>query len=531
MTNFGASKKELNLKYRLGLELALAKADFLIVSDIVLVQAFVIFLLLLRRHDSPRFVWMMTGIAIRMGQALGLQRDGSNFEHLTPYEIEMRRRTWWGLVMVDIRASEDQGTEFSITSGSFDTKLPLNINNVDLSPDTKETPPEVDGLADTTFARVSYAMIEIMREMMAPGVKEGPPGLPQQARLLEQLSETFEKGYLQYATNSDDIERWVGVTVTRLVIAKMNLYVYLPALFSSPNEQFSEEIRNKLLICALEVAECNHAVNAETRCRQWRWVFQTYTHWHAIVYLFIEVSRRQWSPVVERAWIALQSKWLIPAQGNMNRNSRVWLPLRKLMAKGLKNREAEIQRLCNNPAAIEQLELADHNILVPTSPGPFPPDKAKEIFREHWRSLFKPPTDPGQPLHHPTPSDLGVPYPSSSGTESEDPQNRMYEQHAISANNNLDPGFLDAGAVPMPNVHMEPQLGPSFTQLENVADHNLAQLPADWLTDPTVYSDVSSWLWTDPDPSLDVYSRVDANMDVDNDMNWSNWLDSTKDIM
>jgi hypothetical protein len=92
------------------LELALAKADFLNNFDLVLLQAFTIFLYLVRRHDSPRFVWMMTGLAIRMGQALGLHRDGSNFKNLTPYDIEMRRRVWWSLCMLDVRASEDQGS-------------------------------------------------------------------------------------------------------------------------------------------------------------------------------------------------------------------------------------------------------------------------------------------------------------------------------------------------------------------------------------------------------------------------------------
>lgn len=92
MANFGLAKSDLNLKYRIGLEHALAKADFLNTPDLVLVQAFGLFLCLLRRHESPRFVWMMTGLLIRMAQALGLQRDGAQFDHLTPYEIEMRRR-------------------------------------------------------------------------------------------------------------------------------------------------------------------------------------------------------------------------------------------------------------------------------------------------------------------------------------------------------------------------------------------------------------------------------------------------------
>lgn len=100
MNNFGTTKGELNLKFRLGLEHALASSDFLNVADSVVLQAFTVFLSLARRHDSPRFVWMMVGLAIRMAQALGLQRDGSQFKHLSPYEVEIRRRVWWAICMV-----------------------------------------------------------------------------------------------------------------------------------------------------------------------------------------------------------------------------------------------------------------------------------------------------------------------------------------------------------------------------------------------------------------------------------------------
>lgn len=117
--NFGSSKSDLNLKYRLGLEHALAEADFLNNPDIILVQALTIFSLLVRRHDSPRFVWMMTGIVIRMAHYLGLQRDGTHFEHLSPFDIEVRRRVWWAVCNLDLRACEDQGTDLMITSDSF----------------------------------------------------------------------------------------------------------------------------------------------------------------------------------------------------------------------------------------------------------------------------------------------------------------------------------------------------------------------------------------------------------------------------
>lgn len=76
---------------------------------------------------------MMTGIVIRMAQYLGLHGDGTNFSHLTSFEIEMRRRLWWTVCRLDLRASEDQGVDLAVASGSFDTKPPSNINDADIS--------------------------------------------------------------------------------------------------------------------------------------------------------------------------------------------------------------------------------------------------------------------------------------------------------------------------------------------------------------------------------------------------------------
>ncbi|KAK6221627.1 fungal specific transcription factor domain-containing protein [Colletotrichum tabaci] len=385
--SFETTKAELSYKFRLGLESALAKADFVRLPDVTLVQAFVIFLCLARRHDSPRYVWMMTGLAIRMGHAIGLHRDGSHFDHLSPYEVEIRRRVWWSLCLVDIRASEDQGTEFTIGDGSFDTKMPLNVNDADLHPGKTDAIVERQYDTDMSFALGSFRTCRVTRQIMAARIADGGPDVEKQNQLLDAFRGDIEKwGFSHNVRDFQTMSYWVGITVTHLVISKLALFIHLPALFSSPSELFSDENRNKLLVAAIEVAEFNHALNAEAASRQWRWIIETYTHWHAIVYLLIETSRRPWSPVIERAWVALHSKWLIPAQFKTDKSLHVWIPLRKLMARACKHRESELQRLLGDKAAIEQLRGQDKHFPVPTSPGPFKEGNSEALFRrpEYW---------------------------------------------------------------------------------------------------------------------------------------------------
>lgn len=546
MTNFGLTKTDLNLKYRLGLEHALAKADFLNVPDLVLVQAFTIFLCLVRRHDSPRFVWMMTGLAIRMGQALGLHRDGTHFEHLSPYEIEMRRRVWWALCMMDVRASEDQGTDYTIARGSFDTKFPLNINDADIEPGTTKMPTEREGITDMTFLLVSYEISEVTKQMMAPSAKEGAPGIEEQSRLLSEIYRKLDRGYLQYSAESGNITYWVAVIIARLVMAKMTLFIYLPILFSSPSEHFSDKVKTKLLVAAIETAEYNHALNAEEACRHWRWVYQTYTHWYAIVYLLIEISRRPWSPIVERAWVALQSQWLIPAQSHMSKNLRVWVPLRKLTAKARKHRDAELERLRSDSQAAERLEMEDQRIPVPASPGPFPAgSNVVELFRERWRQLLVMPEGPGYDTRTPGQTGPGVTSPSAYSTYATQPSKSSiptYNAGGLGSHKTFEPAYLGASrhqtsqnlpsnlfpdhkSAVMTNAPGDFAMG----QTAGPSNDAIPAVPATWSMSPGFVH----WLWADTDPSVNVFANmdvdaIDVNMDLDGEVDWYNWVESAK---
>lgn len=530
MTNFGSSKTDLNLKYRLGLEHALAKADFLNVPDIVLVQAFALFLCLVRRHDSPRFVWMMTGLVIRMAQYLGLQRDGTHFEHLTPFEIEMRRKVWWTVCGLDVRASEDQGTDLTITSGSFDTRIPLNIDDVDIDPETKQMPTERAGVTDMSFARIFFGISDIMRQMMALSVRDGVAGLEDQSHLLNEIYQKFEQGYCQYTTESANIAYWVGVTIARLVMAKMTLIIFLPVLFSSPSENISNEVRTKLLVSAIEVAEYNHALNAEQACRQWRWVYQTYTHWHAIVYLMIEISQRPWSPIVERAWVALHSSWLIPAQAPIDKDMRIWVPLRKLMGKASKHRDAELNRLRADQQAAAMLETEDQKIPLPSSSGPFPPGSSVDSFRERWRQLIAIPEGPGGGIQTCGSSGAGLADPSMNTTYTSKPNARFLGTSGQQVGQTLEStNMRDLNAAITTNAPSKlacgQTVGPSYNSFHTV--------PADWSDGRTMRPDFVPRLWAEADLSFDVFSNldldsIDANMDLDGEVNWYNWVESAK---
>ncbi|TGO85905.1 hypothetical protein BPOR_0353g00090 [Botrytis porri] len=533
ISNFGCTKSELSFKYRLGLEISLAEANFLSEPDITLVKALLIFLFLVRRHESPSFVWMMTGLVIRMAQALGLHRDGSHFPNLTPYEVETRRRVWWTVCLLDFRASEDQGTELSTTGNRVDTKFPLNINDADLNSHTKDMPPARSCVTDVTLTVVSAEMCDVMRTLMASSIGESPSSPEIQSQLLHELYGTVDKHFLQLNMGSNSIASWCLSTLTRMVVSKMYLILNLPVLFSSPSENHSEKVRTKLLISAIEVAEYNHALNSEKDCQHWNWLFQTCTHWHAIVYLLIETSRRQWSAIIERAWVALHSKWLIPRQltntSERDENSRIWVPLRKLMAKTRKHRVAELQRLRENPWSVIELEREGENIPLPASPVSSYDGKSDNSFRERWRKLVAIPLELEDQRRH-----AGMYIPESTASNppptqrSLDPKS-VYKHSDLYSNPDIDHNnFSGQESSNMNDQPVCPQIQtgleqPSYLSLEAVDD-----VPNGWYDQsPNLNLKNMSPPWSDI-TSAGMFADIDVNMNLDMDVNWYEWIESAQ---
>ncbi|OIW23815.1 hypothetical protein CONLIGDRAFT_657415 [Coniochaeta ligniaria NRRL 30616] len=404
--SLGAEKFTLLNQYRFAVEQALAKANFITDPDLTVCQAFVIFLVLVRRHEKARFSWTLTGLAVRICQAIGLHRDGTNFPHLTPFEIEMRRRLFWSLLMLDLRSAEDQGTECIISDGSFDTQLPLNINDADIGPDSTEFPENREGSTDITFCLVRFEICNLARQMhqesttVAPNMtrEETLKMLQERENSLLEVYNRLEVKYLRDSSAEENPMYWVAGNIARVIMAKMITVIYQPILFALPADSLSCRLRERLFIAAVEIFEYNHILNTDPRCRQWRWLFQTYTQWHAVAYLLLELCNRNWSATSERAWVAINACFSGPnslALEKMSVHTAVWLPFKKLCHRAEKHRDAELARLRADPAAAEQCDRINRARDPPSSFGALSHSIKCSIAQERWRKLVNLPLNPG----------------------------------------------------------------------------------------------------------------------------------------
>ncbi|KAF1931093.1 uncharacterized protein M421DRAFT_2613 [Didymella exigua CBS 183.55] len=387
LQKWGVDRPSLLVRYRFALEQALARANFLYCDEIVILQAFVIFLILLRRNDDARKIWTLTGLAVRIAQTLGIHRDGSHFG-LAPFEIEMRRRLWWQVCILDARSSEDHGCDPTIVEAQFDAKMPLNVNDTDLYPDMTEFPQERTGFTDMTFSLIRFEVANIFRRILY--IPPGPVrctelfanlSIAEKEKWIAECHQQIEQKYLQNCDMSVPI-CWVTATISRLIMSKMWLIVYHPHQRKDGGASLPQETKDKLFITSLENVEYSILLETEARTMKWGWLFRTYVQWHAIAFLLSELCVRTKGEAVERAWRALEAsagRWWFPlSDTSANRKSQhgtLWKPLRKLLAKARAAREREIQLEQASRAVRYDRYLNDPFLWMPNSVSPVTVDQ------------------------------------------------------------------------------------------------------------------------------------------------------------
>lgn len=348
---FGEEKPVLLARYRFGIEQALARANFLTTEEIVVLQAFVIFLICLRRNNDARVIWTLTGLVVRIAQTIGIHRDGSHFG-LAPFEVEMRRRLWWQVCILDTRASEDHGCDPTIIEQAFDTKMPLNVNDVDISPGMKEFPEETQGCTDMSFCLIRFEVANTFRR-----INYIPPGpqrcnefftnvtLQDKERWITECHQRLEERYLKHCDMSVPLF-WVTATVARLMMSKMWLMVYHPFQRKDGGQSLPPETKEKLFITSLENMEYSILLETESRTMKWGWLFKTYMQWHALAFMLSELCVRTTGDLVDRAWTAVDrvqdGRWAMEIP-NDTRAGHLWRPLKKLHRKAKEARQRGLQ--------------------------------------------------------------------------------------------------------------------------------------------------------------------------------------------
>ena len=372
-TLFGEKKHVLIANYKSGLEQTLMRAGLFKTQELATLQAFVLFLSCVRGYEDPQIVWTMTGLAIRIAQSIGLHRDGEAFK-VSPFETEMRRRLWWSIYMLELDSSESYGSNPMVSEHSFDTKLPLNVNDVDLVVDAVQVPNPRDGWTDMSFCIIRFEIYTMAYRLKNPN----PGSLPGQSlnhnlsfserkTLLEEFQQRME-AEISHRCDHPDVLCWVTKRMTRTVIARAWLDLYHPFHRIDHATSLSEATESQLFIASIELVENGRAMESEPATKKWGWLFRVHVQWHAVAFILAELCIRPPSPITQRAWAALDALFTDWSEAmTIGKNALLWQPMKKLIKRARRKREEQRGMTQNPPPCVPHATQA--NASTKTAPN------------------------------------------------------------------------------------------------------------------------------------------------------------------
>jgi hypothetical protein len=358
-TNFASDKKFLLDRYSFATEQALARAGFLVSSDLTTLQAFVLYLTVVRCQDGSRVGWALTRSAIGIAQWLGLHRDGSSFG-LQPFECEMRRRVWWQICVLDFRNSEMQGTEPSIMAGTFDTKFPLNINDSDICPQSTTAPEPRVGLTEMTLSLIAFELastvMTLQRARLDKTTMTDITGSATSGKdtVIQEFCQHMQDTYVKYCTDSSPTAR-VASNMCELLIYKMESILHPPLSSESTKEQ-----KDRIFVKSIRIVELRYNLNSE-KTKQSHWYIRTVVHWHAVAYLLSELCVRDPDENVTWAWNVLDAVFQDWKEGQEYGVADVLSsPLRKLIARARRKRELDLETLRKRKEEATKVQVPEY---------------------------------------------------------------------------------------------------------------------------------------------------------------------------
>jgi len=291
--HFHQSRTILLSKYSFATRQALLNASFLKTTSFTILQSLILFLMASRSIYDPHTFWILTGVAVRIAQRIGLHRDGETMD-MSPFEVQMRRRLFYQLLSLDGIASQMSGTGINIiTDPTWDTKPALNLNDDQIWPGmTQEQLAEHKGASDMIFclARVcigKYFSKTVVKFDLDPAALRNED---QADCMIAEAEREVEEKYIRYCDVVNPLH-FLTLLSARSAITAMRLRVRLPKVktnTSTPAEQ------RELLHFTFRILDTDTAAYTNAGLKRYMWhirPFFAWGTWDSLIFLLTSLHK------------------------------------------------------------------------------------------------------------------------------------------------------------------------------------------------------------------------------------------------
>ena len=342
----GESKDVIVLRYHAAVRSALLRASFISSSDLLLVQAFALYLLSVRQYHEPNSLWILTGTAVRLGQKIGLYRDGSLIG-LSPFETEIRRRVWWRLLALDGQTAELCGAGLSVAFPSYDCKRLLNVNDSDLSPDMSALPSEHDGPTEMIFCGFGYEIGLFLRNskansnLMEIGLSDR--AVAEKKNQLNELQALIERKYLRFCDPSVPLHLFARLMGEETIMA-LRLVAPYPLRYPQGLIEMSARDRDEVFWVSMHVLGFYNLSQRTESIKGFLWNVNLQFQWHAFIILAHELQIRPEDKHTHDAWSKIEELFEYNADVIVNIKSPLHKAVSRLIMKAWSVRHTRLRR-------------------------------------------------------------------------------------------------------------------------------------------------------------------------------------------
>ena len=267
---------------------ALVNASFLKTTDLMVLQAYVLFLLPCRYLYDPATYWILTGVAFRIGQRLGLHVDGEG-SGLPPFEVEMRRRLFYQLLPLEGASSQAAGAPIiPLSSFATGSKGPLNINDDQIQPGMTVPPiPQQRGATEMIFCLVRASLGGFVTGLSKLGKSSGNLKFKdhnEADKVIDEAENEIEERFIRYCDAVDPLH-FLTLASARSSISAMRLRVRLPKL---KNETSTYEQRREMFNLSGKILDADAAIYAHPGIQKYWWYIRSvflWGSWDSLIYV------------------------------------------------------------------------------------------------------------------------------------------------------------------------------------------------------------------------------------------------------
>lgn len=234
---------------------------------------------------------------------MGLHRDGQAYG-LSPVDTHVRRLIWHQLCFLDIRTCEAQGPRPVIRRDEYDTKLPLNCDEMELT-HVSPGPVNSDHWTTNTISIIRFEVNEMMRIVWTDRrrLEARKTTLTAVLTKVEHFRRKMSEKYDHMLDMENPLQRYARV-VMHLLTYRLHVMVLHP-YHSNAASAMPPKLSHLLITSGVLTVELAIQLETNANFEPWKWYLGAYFQYQIALLLATEVYFNPKSREAGRIWFCL----------------------------------------------------------------------------------------------------------------------------------------------------------------------------------------------------------------------------------